>query len=82
VGLGSFAGFSAFTNDFKPVDSPATASSFNLSNLSSSSDFVPKSKGGGYPELGSTASASSDTKKKDEKADPCHGKPKEFFIYG
>lgn len=82
--MGSFAGFASFA-PFDAGSSPAAAVGTSTSfNLSSGTTFVPKSKqvpGGQYPELGSTSSSQSDTKKKDENADPCHGKPKEFFIY-
>jgi hypothetical protein len=31
--------------------------------------------------LGTITKSTLPVKKKDENADPCHGKPKEFFIY-
>ena len=34
-----------------------------------------------FPALGQTTTTSAADKKKDENADPCQGKPKEFFIY-
>ena len=49
--------------------------------------FIPKKKqaemgvSGAFPALGSTTTAPAAEKKKDENADPCYGKPKEFFIY-
>ena len=36
---------------------------------------------GAFPALGAILTAAPAEKKKDENADPCHGKPKEFFIY-
>ncbi len=35
---------------------------------------------GNFPVVGASTTAPVD-KKKDENADPCQGKPKEFFIY-
>jgi len=34
-----------------------------------------------FPTLGLTSSTTTEKKKDYENADPCHGKPKEFFIY-
>ena len=49
--------------------------------------FIPKRKqaelgvSGAFPALGAGTASTPAQKKKDENADPCHGKPKEFFIY-
>lgn len=49
--------------------------------------FIPKKKqaemgiNSAFPPIGATTSAAPAEKKKDENADPCQGKPKEFFIY-
>ena len=49
--------------------------------------FIPKKKqaemgvSGAFHALGATTTAPAAEKKKDENADPCYGKPKEFFIY-
>jgi hypothetical protein len=49
--------------------------------------FIPKKKqaelgvSGAFPALGATNTPAQPEKKKDENVDPCHGKPKEFFIY-
>jgi hypothetical protein len=49
--------------------------------------FIPKKKHaelgvkGAFPALGAATASTPSQKKKDENADPCHGKPKEFFIY-
>ena len=74
------------------VTDAATTSSFNTSSFSSfkpgaSSAFVPKSKqaaapSNDFPTLGGDVGKQQPKKlEKKEPEDPCHGKPKEFFIY-
>ena len=49
--------------------------------------FIPKKKqaemaaSGAFPVVGTILASTQPEKKKDENEDPCHGNPKEFFIY-
>lgn len=76
------------------VTDAATTSSFNAASFSSfkpgaatSNVFVPKSKQAAapstdFPTLGGEVGKQQPKKlEKKEPEDPCHGKPKEFFIY-
>ncbi len=85
--MGGFAGFAAFAPlPFEKAASAPPTTSFNTSSVGGTT-FIPKAKqaamgiSGNFPVIGSTPSSASVEKKKDENADPCQGKPKEFFIY-
>lgn len=79
--MGGFGGFASFA----PIGGGAPAATTSTLNAGGSV-FIPKKKqaelglSGAFPALGTTTSAPAE-KKKDENADPCQGKPKEFFIY-
>ena len=85
--MGGFGGFQSFQpfnmsglNAALPTGTGAAAASQPFKP--GSSDFVPGKKqaqggAGDFPALGQQKQA---TKKKEDE-DPCHGKPKEFFIY-
>lgn len=83
--MGGFAGFAGFA-PLSGTNSAPSTTSFNASSAAGGTTFIPKAKqaamgvSGNFPALGTTGSAQAE-KKKDENADPCQGKRKEFFIY-
>jgi hypothetical protein len=86
--MGGFAGFAGFGGFAPiPVGNVTASTSFTADAATGGTVFIPKKKqaelgiSGAFPALGTTTTPGQAEKKKDENADPCHGKPKEFFIY-